>query len=162
MAALSSSIASKSSSKWRVFRWDNSPPPTEQIEKIVVKKQMSIGIIWLRFVHFKGRSRWTRGFAAVPRGHQRLCGCGGGGWTRGGSAEGICGEGGSDTDRVGIEAICEGYVSKLAPLLRFIFIEKVASYKQLGSVEFVDEIPKSASGKILRRVLREKDTKKSP
>ncbi|KAL3113069.1 hypothetical protein niasHT_013534 [Heterodera trifolii] len=40
--------------------------------------------------------------------------------------------------------------------------EKVASYKQLGSVEFVDEIPKSASGKILRRMLREKGTKKSP
>ena len=33
---------------------------------------------------------------------------------------------------------------------------KVATYKQLSDVEFVDEIPKSASGKILRRVLRDR------
>jgi len=33
--------------------------------------------------------------------------------------------------------------------------EKVASYKQVRQVAFVDEIPKSASGKILRRMLRE-------
>jgi len=33
--------------------------------------------------------------------------------------------------------------------------DKVASYKQLRQVEFIDEIPKSASGKILRRVLRD-------
>ncbi|MEM7136038.1 MAG: 4-coumarate--CoA ligase family protein [Myxococcota bacterium] len=32
--------------------------------------------------------------------------------------------------------------------------DKVAHYKQLRLVEFVDEIPKSASGKILRRMLR--------
>ena len=32
--------------------------------------------------------------------------------------------------------------------------DRVASYKQLRSVEFLDEIPKSASGKILRRMLR--------
>ena len=32
---------------------------------------------------------------------------------------------------------------------------KVATYKQLAQVEFVSEIPKSASGKILRRVLRD-------
>ena len=32
---------------------------------------------------------------------------------------------------------------------------KVASYKQLRGVNFTDAIPKSASGKILRRVLRE-------
>ncbi len=32
---------------------------------------------------------------------------------------------------------------------------KVASYKQLRIVEFIDEIPKSASGKILRRFLRD-------
>ena len=34
--------------------------------------------------------------------------------------------------------------------------DKVASYKQIRMVEFVDEIPKSASGKILRRLLRDK------
>ena len=33
--------------------------------------------------------------------------------------------------------------------------EKVASYKQIRKVTFVDAIPKSASGKILRRVLRD-------
>jgi 4-coumarate--CoA ligase len=33
--------------------------------------------------------------------------------------------------------------------------EHVASYKQVRIVEFVDEIPKSASGKILRRLLRD-------
>ncbi len=34
--------------------------------------------------------------------------------------------------------------------------EKVATYKQLGYVEFITEIPKSASGKILRRELRDR------
>jgi 4-coumarate--CoA ligase len=33
--------------------------------------------------------------------------------------------------------------------------EKVASYKQVRQLQFVDEIPKSASGKILRRMLRD-------
>ena len=33
--------------------------------------------------------------------------------------------------------------------------DHVAHYKQVQVVEFVDEIPKSASGKILRRVLRD-------
>ena len=33
--------------------------------------------------------------------------------------------------------------------------ERVAPYKRIREVEFVDEIPKLASGKILRRVLRE-------
>jgi len=35
--------------------------------------------------------------------------------------------------------------------------ERVAPYKKVRLVEFVDEIPKSASGKILRRVLMERD-----
>jgi acyl-coenzyme A synthetase/AMP-(fatty) acid ligase len=36
--------------------------------------------------------------------------------------------------------------------------ERVAPYKKIREVEFVDEIPKSASGKILRRILREQDS----
>ena len=33
--------------------------------------------------------------------------------------------------------------------------EHVATYKQIRIIEFINEIPKSASGKILRRVLRD-------
>ena len=35
--------------------------------------------------------------------------------------------------------------------------ERVAPYKQIRACEFIDEIPKSASGKILRRVLIERE-----
>jgi acyl-coenzyme A synthetase/AMP-(fatty) acid ligase len=35
--------------------------------------------------------------------------------------------------------------------------ERVAPYKKLRYVEIVDQIPKSPSGKILRRVLRDRD-----
>ena len=41
--------------------------------------------------------------------------------------------------------------------------EKVAPYKKLrGGIVFVEKIPKSASGKILRRELKEKELKQSP
>ncbi|MEX1287916.1 MAG: AMP-binding protein, partial [Acidimicrobiia bacterium] len=40
--------------------------------------------------------------------------------------------------------------------LRYHVAEHVAHYKQLHDVEFLDEIPKSASGKILRRVLKDR------
>jgi acyl-CoA synthetase (AMP-forming)/AMP-acid ligase II len=36
--------------------------------------------------------------------------------------------------------------------------ERVAGYKQIRRIEFIDAIPKSMSGKILRRVLRERDS----
>ncbi len=38
---------------------------------------------------------------------------------------------------------------------------KVANYKRISEVEFVDEIPKNSSGKILRRILRDKELAKS-
>jgi acyl-CoA synthetase (AMP-forming)/AMP-acid ligase II len=41
-------------------------------------------------------------------------------------------------------------------LMAFV-AERVAPYKKIRRVEFVDEIPKAASGKILRRVLMERD-----
>ena len=34
--------------------------------------------------------------------------------------------------------------------------ERVAPYKRIRAVEIVDEIPKSPSGKILRRLLRDR------
>jgi len=38
---------------------------------------------------------------------------------------------------------------------------RVAPYKKLrGGVEFVDQIPKNPSGKILRRMMREKEARK--
>lgn len=36
--------------------------------------------------------------------------------------------------------------------------DRVARYKRIRRIEFIDEIPKSPSGKILRRVLRERET----
>lgn len=41
-----------------------------------------------------------------------------------------------------------------------LIAERLASYKKLtGGVKFVEEVPKSASGKILKRVLREEAQK---
>ena len=45
-----------------------------------------------------------------------------------------------------------------ADAVRAFVAERAAAYKRLAEVEFVDEIPKSASGKILRRVLRDRAT----
>jgi 4-coumarate--CoA ligase len=41
--------------------------------------------------------------------------------------------------------------------------KKVASHKRLrGGIVFINEIPKSASGKILRRILKERSEADSP
>ncbi len=55
----------------------------------------------------------------------------------------------------------KAFVVRRAPvspeeLLRFVG-ERVAPYKRVREVEFVDELPKSAVGKILRRVLAERE-----
>lgn len=44
-------------------------------------------------------------------------------------------------------------------ILTFV-AERVAPYKKIRSVEFIDKIPKSASGKILRRILVDRDRKR--
>jgi acyl-coenzyme A synthetase/AMP-(fatty) acid ligase len=49
---------------------------------------------------------------------------------------------------LGAEASAEEIIAFVA--------ERVAPYKKLRGLEIVDEIPKSASGKILRRVLAER------
>lgn len=41
-------------------------------------------------------------------------------------------------------------------LIRFV-AEQVAPYKRIRAVEIVDEIPKSPSGRILRRLLEERE-----
>jgi 4-coumarate--CoA ligase len=38
--------------------------------------------------------------------------------------------------------------------------DRISPHKQIEEVEFVEKIPKSASGKILRRILRDKETNK--
>jgi 4-coumarate--CoA ligase len=38
--------------------------------------------------------------------------------------------------------------------------QRVSSYKQLGDIIFCEAIPRSLSGKILRRVLRERDARR--
>jgi acyl-CoA synthetase (AMP-forming)/AMP-acid ligase II len=54
----------------------------------------------------------------------------------------------------------QGTVVSGDDLMRFI-AEKVATFKQVRDVEFVDAIPKNPSGKILRRVLIEQEREKA-
>ena len=51
----------------------------------------------------------------------------------------------------------QGQDTTAADIQRFV-ADKVANYKQIRKVTFIDAIPKSASGKILRRVLRHQAT----
>ena len=48
----------------------------------------------------------------------------------------------------------QGQEVTAADIVAFV-AERVASYKQVRQLTFIDAIPKSASGKILRRVLRD-------
>ncbi len=64
---------------------------------------------------------------------------------------GIPHEGGDEYPKACV--VCEGELD--ADEVMAYVAERVAPYKKIREVEFVEEVPKSASGKILRRVLRE-------
>ncbi len=49
----------------------------------------------------------------------------------------------------------------LDELMAFV-AERVAPYKRIRALEVIDAIPKSPSGKILRRVLKERDRSAAP
>lgn len=51
--------------------------------------------------------------------------------------------------------VCKPGVKPDADRIKNFIAERVAKYKQLGSVKFINEIPKSAAGKILRKKLRD-------
>ncbi len=48
-----------------------------------------------------------------------------------------------------------------AEVLTFV-ADRVAPYKKVRAVEFVDAIPKAASGKILRKDLRAREARETP
>jgi len=56
---------------------------------------------------------------------------------------------------VGFVVLKDGQDASEDEILAFV-ADHVATFKRLGSVTFVDEVPKSASGKILRRLLRDR------
>lgn len=56
----------------------------------------------------------------------------------------------------GFVVLKPGHTASPDELMAFVS-GHVAHYKQIRLLELVDEIPKSASGKILRRVLRDRD-----
>jgi len=55
---------------------------------------------------------------------------------------------------VGFVTLKPGQQATDQEIMAFV-AERVATYKQIRKVTFIDEIPKSASGKILRRLLRD-------
>jgi long-chain acyl-CoA synthetase len=50
----------------------------------------------------------------------------------------------------------DGHTSSAEEIIRFCE-QRVAPYKRVREVEFIKEIPKTQVGKILRRVLRDKE-----
>ena len=60
----------------------------------------------------------------------------------------------------GFVVLKEGQQADADELMRFV-AERVAPYKKLREIEFVASIPKTASGKILRRELIEQERAKS-
>ena len=51
----------------------------------------------------------------------------------------------------------DGSTASAEDLMSFV-ASKVASFKQIHEVEFIDQIPKSPTGKILRRILKERES----
>jgi acyl-coenzyme A synthetase/AMP-(fatty) acid ligase len=49
----------------------------------------------------------------------------------------------------------QGATLDAADLMQYV-AARVAPYKKIRAVEFIDQIPKSPTGKILRRLLRER------
>ncbi len=55
----------------------------------------------------------------------------------------------------------EGFQASPEELMAFV-AEKVAPYKKIREVEYISEVPKTASGKILRRDLIERERARKP
>jgi acyl-CoA synthetase (AMP-forming)/AMP-acid ligase II len=53
--------------------------------------------------------------------------------------------------------LVDGSLATQSEIVEFV-ASRVASYKQIRTIEFIDVIPKSLSGKILRRVLRDRES----
>ena len=60
-----------------------------------------------------------------------------------------------EASEVPVACVVRGGETDADELIRFV-ADRVAPHKKIRHVEFVDQIPKSAAGKILRRVLRER------
>jgi acyl-CoA synthetase (AMP-forming)/AMP-acid ligase II len=75
----------------------------------------------------------------------------------GDAASALAGEIPASSLTVAYVVLKQGQNATAADIQGFV-AEKVASYKQVRKLTFVDAIPKSASGKILRRVLRDQAT----
>ncbi|WP_299058712.1 AMP-binding protein [uncultured Actinomyces sp.] len=68
---------------------------------------------------------------------------------------GVAAPGSSDQVPYALIQRCAGATVEADELMRFI-AERVAPYKRLGGVRFIDHIPRSAAGKIVRRDLKSK------